>query len=237
MVLGFWGTVAMRLSGSIFRKVAMITVALVAWQMTWAASPVVAEPVATIGPFPVGISAAKAVTDHPDLGWKLFRDKGSASIVGAVSGRPVSFAGREWEATVGNIYSFDPRPDTYNLDLKTNLENSSVEACFQAMSDIVAILEVPFGAFGQHPAFAHDNNALYGGLGAFKIRTAGKRSIVRDYGEGDYTTFVETDENAGEGLMVGAMYIAYDSSCDLRVNAFQSEERIERARISRKKFE
>lgn len=177
---------------------------------------------------------------HPELSCKLIRNGTSETIVGAISGRPVSFADLEWKATVGNKYGAAIRADTYNLDLNADMEKASAEACFQAMSDVISVLEEQFGAFGQHPAFTHDDKtgmSLYGGLGAFEVRSAGRQSIVRDYGESQYTSFAETDEGGGKAVMVGAIYLDDYKSCGLRVHAFQSEERIERASISRKKFE
>jgi hypothetical protein len=215
--------------------------AVAALQLFALLAPSQAKPAMTYGPFAPDVSIGKAVAAQPDMAWRLVRHRRTGAVVGAVAGRPLEFAGREWWLSLGDSSGIDPLPYVYSFDLTSDVESEDAGACLDRLSALISGLEGTYGAFGQHPAFAHEaidaSPALYGGLTPFKIRPAGHASVVRDYGDGHYTSFVEVDEDKGEAVLVEAWFLSGARPCSLRLKAFQDNDRIRRAKVSRERHE
>ena len=190
-------------------------------------------------------------TDQVRLEWQLLIlnrcfSVGDHDVIGAIAEQPFRFADIDWKLTLGDTIGLPSLAHTYNFDLHADVGSASPAQCFSQLSRVITILEGLYGPFGKHPGFAHDdyaNDSLYGGLGKFRIRSIGHGSVVRDYGYDNYVTFAEVNEATGEAVQAEGDFFAGTKdpfpsapSCALRVEAFQSKERIDRARAARKRF-
>jgi hypothetical protein len=206
-----------------------------------AAAAAAAQPNVLYGPFAPNVSLSDAMAAQPDMGWRTIRDRKTDKVVKAVAERPLQFAGVNWRLTLGDSVGVGALAYVYNFDLRSELNSGSVDACLLQFSQLISTLEGMYGAFGQHPAFAQDGQGvsapLYLDLEPFNVRRVGDRSVLRDYGDGNYTTFFEVDEATGEAVRAEATYFPVDRACSLRIHAFQDKDRIRRAQASRAKYE
>ena len=204
-------------------------------------APAQAEPRLMYGPFAPNVSISDAVAAQPDMAWRFVRHRRTGEVVGAVAGRPLEFAALQWRLSLGDSSGIDPLPYVYSFDLRSDVASESAGACLRRLYELISVLEGMYGPFGQHPAFAHEaidvSPTLYGGLTSFETRRAGHGSIVRDYGDGHYTSFLEVDEAKGEAVMAEAWFLSGARPCALRVKAFQDNDRIRRAKASRERYE
>jgi hypothetical protein len=219
-----------------------------AWTLVWAAAlqfvflaaTAEAQPKVVYGPFAPNVSISDAVAAQPDMGWRTIRHRKTNEVVKAVAEHPLQFAGIGWRLTLGEFVGVGPLAYDYNFDLRSELAAESVDACLQQFFPVIRTLEGMYGAFGQHPAFAQDGKGVGAPLyrsEAFETRRFGDGSVLRDYGDGDYTTFFEVDEGAGEAVMAEATYFPTGRACSLRIKAFQDKDRIHRAQASRARYE
>jgi hypothetical protein len=154
--------------------------------------------------------------------------------------RPLRFADLNWRLSLGDSVAARSLANVYSFDLRSELSAESVGACLLQFSHVISTLEGMYGAFGQHPAFSQDGKGVSAPLyrsEAFETRPVGDRSVLRDYGDGNYTTFFEVDEATGEAVRAEATYFPADRACSLRIHAFQDKERIRRAQASRAIYE
>jgi len=199
-----------------------------------------AQPEVLYGPFAPNVSISDAVAAQPDMGWRTARHRTTNKVVSAVAERPLQFAGIDWQLTLGGSASVGAPAYVYSFDLRSELGAESVGACLLRFSHVISTLEGMYGPFGQHPAFSQDGKGVSAPLyrsDAFETRRVGDRSVLRDYGDGDYVTFFEVDEGTGEAVMTEATYFSAGRACSLRINAFQDEGRIHRAQASRARYE
>jgi hypothetical protein len=204
-------------------------------------APAQAKPGTMYGPFAPDVSIGDAVAAQPDMAWRFVRHRRTGAVVGAVAGRPLEFAGREWRLALGDSSGIGPLPYVYSFDLTSDVASADAGACLAELSTLISVLERMYGSFGQHPAFTHEpidaSPALYGGLTSFKIGPAGHASVVREYADGHYTSFVEVDEDKGEAVMAEAWFLSGERPCSLRIKAFQDNDRIHRAKAARERGE
>lgn len=196
-----------------------------------------AQPTVRYGPFAPNVSISDAVAAQPDMGWQTIRNRATNKIVKVVAEHPLQFANLDWRLSLGEDVGGGPLAYVYSFDLRSKPAAESVRACRLQFSQVISTLEAMYGVFGRHPAFSRDNKGvsapLYSDLRAFKIRPVGDRSVLRDYGDGGYTTFLEVDEATGEAVMAEATFIPAHRACALRIHAFQDNDRIHRAQVSR----
>jgi hypothetical protein len=199
-----------------------------------------AQPKVLYGPFAPNVSISDAVAAQPDMGWRITRHRTTNKVVKAVAERPLQFAGIDWRLTLGDSVGVGALAYVYSFDLRSELAAESAEACLLQFSPVIQTLEGMYGAFGQHPAFAQDGKGVSAPLyrsEAFETRRVGDRSVLRDYGDGNYTTFFEVDEGTGEAVRAEATYFPADRACSLRIHPFQDKDRIHRAQASRARYE
>ena len=174
------------------------------------------------------------------MGWRTIRDRKTDAVVQVVAERSLQFAGIDWRLSLGDSVAPRSLANVYSFDLRSELSAESVGACLLQFSHVISTLEGMYGAFGQHPAFAQDGKGVSAPLyrsEAFVTRRVGERSVLRDYGDGGYTTFFEVDEGTGEAVRAEATHFPADRACSLRIHAFQDNDRIRRARASRARYE
>jgi hypothetical protein len=212
-----------------------------ALQFAFLAATAQAQPKILYGPFAPNVGIGEAMAAQPEMGWQIVRHRRTNEVVKAVAERPLQFAGVDWRLSLGESVGVGPLAYVYSFDLRSELAAGSVDACLLHFSHVMSTLEGMYGAFGQHPAFSQDGKGvsapLYSTLQAFTTRPVGDRSVLRDYGDGDYTTFFEVDEAKGEAVRAEAAYFSEDRACSLRIHAFQDDDRIHRARASRARYE
>ena len=208
-----------------------------ALQFVFLAATAEAQPKVLYGPFAPNVSISDAVAAQPSMGWRTIRHRKTNEVVQVVADRPLRFADLNWRLSLGDSVGVGALAYVYSFDLRSELAAESVGACLVQFSHVISTLEGMYGAFGQHPAFARDGKGvsapLYLDLEPFNIRRIGDRSVLRDYGDGNYTTFFEVDEATGEVVRAEATYFPADRACSLRIHAFQDKDRIRRAQASR----
>lgn len=199
-----------------------------------------AQPKVVYGPFAPNVSISDAVAAQPSMGWRIIRSRATNDVVQVVADRPLRFSGLDWRLSLGDSVAARSLARVYSLDLRSELFAESASACLHQFSHVIKTLEGMYGPFGQHPAFSQDgkgvNSQLYRSE-PFETGRIGDRSVLRDYGDGDYTTFFEVDEGRGEAVMAEAAFLPAGRACSLRINAFQDEDRIHRAQASRARYE
>ncbi|HEX4712339.1 hypothetical protein [Phenylobacterium sp.] len=200
-----------------------------------------ARPEVVYGPFAPNVSIGDAVAAQPGMGWRTIRHRKTNEVVQVVADRPLRFAELNWRLTLGDSVAARSLANAYSFDLRSELSAEGVGACLLQFSHVMSTLEGMYGAFGQHPAFSQDGKGvsapLYQDLEPFNVRRIGDRSVLRDYGDGNYTTFFEVDEATGEAVSAEAKYFPADRACSLRIHAFQDKDRIRRAQASRARYE
>lgn len=211
-----------------------------ALQFLFLTAPAQAQPKVLYGPFAPNVSISDAVSAQPGMGWRTIRHRKTNEVVQVVADRPLRFADLNWRLSLGDSVAARSLAKIYSFDIRSELSAESVGSCLLQFSHVISTLEGMYGPFGQHPAFARDGKGVSAPLyrsEPFETRPIGDRSVLRDYGDGDYTTFFEVDEGTGEAVMAEATFSSAERACSLRINVFQDEDRIPRAQASRARYE
>jgi hypothetical protein len=211
-----------------------------ALQLVFLAGSAHARPKVMYGPFAPNVSISAAVAAQPDMGWRPIRHRQTNEVVKIVAERPLRFADVDWRLSLGESVGVGSLAYVYSFDLRSELGAESDSACLLQFSQVISTLEGMYGPFGQHPAFSQEGKGVSAPLyrsEPFDTRPVGSGSVLRDYGDGNYTTFFEVDEATGEAVRAEATYFSEERACSLRIHAFQDNDRIHRAQASRARYE